>query len=201
MAHTIPSAARIDAGPGVHRGHIHELAAGRRWRISARSFFQTRPDGVDALAELVAAAAAESPSPGVAVDLYSGVGLFAGVLAERGWDVVAVEGAASAADDATVNVLGLAVKVVQADVTKWNPVSADLVVADPSRSGLGRPGVATVAGTRAARLVLVSCDAASLARDAGLLAGAGYHLTSLTPVDLFPHSFHVEVVAVFDRLA
>ena len=56
-----------------------------------------------------------------------------------------------------------------------------------------------VAGSGARRLVLVSCDAASLGRDAALLRDAGFALTSLTPVDLFPHTFHVEVVTVFDR--
>ena len=89
---------------------------------------------------------------------------------------------------------------VRADVTKWTPTPADLVVADPSRAGLGRGGIAVIAATGAHRVVLVSCDAASLGRDAALLRGAGYRLTSATPVDLFPHTFHVEVVTVFDRL-
>ena len=54
-------------------------------------------------------------------------------------------------------------------------------------------------GTGAVRVVLISCDAASLARDASLLRSDGYSLTSVTPVDLFPHTFHIEVVSVFDR--
>jgi len=73
------------------------------------------------------------------------------------------------------------------------------VIADPSRRGLGRTGVAAVVGTGARRLVLVSCDAASLARDVALLGRAGFALTSLTPVDLFPHTAHVEVVTVLYR--
>ena len=78
-------------------------------------------------------------------------------------------------------------------------LSRPLVVADPSRKGLGRRGVAAVNRSGARRLVLVSCDAASLGRDLALLRDAGYALTALTPVDLFPHTFHVEVVTVFDR--
>jgi tRNA/tmRNA/rRNA uracil-C5-methylase (TrmA/RlmC/RlmD family) len=113
--------------------------------------------------------------------------------------VTAVETARSAVADARVNLRGLDVKVVRGDVTKWTAREADLVVADPSRAGLGRAGVAVIEATGARRLVLVSCDAASLGRDAGLLRAAGYGLTSLTPVDLFPHTPHVEVVSVYDR--
>jgi 23S rRNA (uracil1939-C5)-methyltransferase len=170
-----------------------------RWRISADSFFQSRADGVDELAAIVGRAADELGDPTTALDLFSGVGLFAGVLSARGWSVTTVESAQSAVADARVNLRPFGATIVAADVTKWSPVPADLVVADPSRRGLGRNGVATVAGSGARRLVLVSCDAASLGRDCALLAGAGYTLSALTLVDMFPHTFHVEVVSVFDR--
>ena len=123
--------------PGdVRSDWVHELAAGRTWRVSAASFFQSRPDGVDALADLVVSAASDV-EPTVAVDLYSGVGVFAGVLAARGWSVTAVEGSATAVRDAEANLAGLGVRVVRADVTRWYPEQAALVVADPSRAGLG----------------------------------------------------------------
>jgi tRNA/tmRNA/rRNA uracil-C5-methylase (TrmA/RlmC/RlmD family) len=178
---------------------VHELAAGRRWRISADSFFQTRADGVDALAELVSNAALEAGPAGAAIDFYSGVGVFAGVLAGGGWSVTTIEGSRSACGDARVNLADLDVDVVCGDATTWTPPSAELVVADPSRTGLGRRGVAAVVATGARRVILVSCDAASLGRDAGLLREAGYALASVTPVDLFPHTAHVEVVTVYDR--
>ena len=98
-----------------------------------------------------------------------------------------------------MNLGQLGVDTVRADVGRWTPPISDLVVADPSRAGLGRPGVDVVAASRAHRVVLVSCDAASLGRDAALLGGAGYSLSYATPIDLFPHTFHVEVVSVFDR--
>ncbi len=183
----------------VRRHDLHEFAAGRLWRVSARSFFQTRPDGIDALAALVKVAASECGPPAAAIDLYSGVGIFAGVLAEQGWSVTAVEGDSSSARDARANLSGLDVRVVHGDVTKWAPSPAEFVVADPSRTGLGQKGVATITRTGAGRLVLVSCDAESLGRDTAMLRDAGFGLTSLTEVDLFPHTFHVEVVAVFDR--
>jgi 23S rRNA (uracil1939-C5)-methyltransferase len=183
----------------VRSDFVHELAADRRWRISAGSFFQSRADGVDALADLVRAAADEMGAPTTALDLYSGVGLFAGVLAARGWSVTAVESARPAVEDARANLRDLDVATVVADATKWSPTTADFVVADPSRRGLGKAGVDVVDASGARRVVLVSCDAASLGRDVGLLRAAGFELTRLTPVDLFPHTFHVEVVTVCDR--
>jgi 23S rRNA (uracil1939-C5)-methyltransferase len=183
----------------VRTDHVHELAAGHRWQVSARSFFQARPDGVDALAELVAEAAGELAPAARALDLYSGVGVFAGVLTTRGWSVTAVESDRHAVDDARVNLRELGAKVVRADVTRWRAPRAELVVADPSRAGLERRGVQVIATSSPRRVVLISCDAGSLARDASALGRIGYRLTSATPVDLFPHTFHVEVVSVFDR--
>jgi 23S rRNA (uracil1939-C5)-methyltransferase len=200
LAATKPRRARSGLVPDdVRADHVHELAAGREWRISAGSFFQNRADGVDALAERVVDAAGELGDPTTALDLYSGVGIFAGVLAERGWKVTAVEGGRSEHADARQNLRGLPARTVRADVTTMTPPRADFVVADPSRAGLGRAGVATVVASRPRRVVLVSCDAANLGRDAGLLRDAGYGLSAVTAVDLFPHTPHVEVVTVFDR--
>ncbi len=199
LALPTPARAKLDVPVDVRRDHLHEMAAGLEWQISARSFFQSRPDGVDALATAVAAAADEVGPAGRALDLYSGVGVFAGVLATRGWTVTAVESSPSAVRDARTNLRKLEVSSVRADVTTWKPARSDLVVADPSRAGLDKRGVDVVAASRARRLILVSCDAASLGRDAALLRRAGYALTYATPIDLFPHTFHTEVVSVYDR--
>lgn len=187
---TIPADAR--------RKHVHEKVAGRTWRISARSFFQSRVDGAEALCGLIAGAA-DTLETGVALDLYSGVGLFAGVLADRGWSVTSVESSAHAVRDARVNLRETSVDIVRADVAKWRPPAADLVVANPSRKGLGKRGLATAVASGARRVVLVSCDVAAFGRDADLLRSAGYALTSVIPVDMFPHTFHVEIVSLFDR--
>jgi tRNA/tmRNA/rRNA uracil-C5-methylase (TrmA/RlmC/RlmD family) len=88
---------------------------------------------------------------------------------------------------------------VESDVGRWRATRADIVVADPSREGLGRRGVDALVATGATRLVLVSCDAVSLARDAALLAAHGFRHGGSTVVDLFPHTPHVEVVTTFDR--
>ena len=186
------------------RAWLHEEVAGRRWMISARSFFQTRPDGAEALVEKVRDLVAGVLGPDLRlVDLYAGVGLFAGTLGGGGGagHIVAVESGASAAHDARANLadLGDMVTVVKADVDRWRPSPADLVIADPARKGLGVAAVERVAATGAPTVVLVSCDPASLGRDAGLLTAAGYRLTDVTLVDLFPHTPHIEAVSRFVR--
>jgi 23S rRNA (uracil1939-C5)-methyltransferase len=192
----VVGAAQLEAGK---RAWYHEEVAGRSWRISARSFFQARPDGAEALVELVRAALAGVEGQGLA-DLYGGVGLFAGTVG-RGWPgrVVLVEQSPSAVADARINVVPDGVKVARAEVGRWKVGHTAAVVADPPRAGLQRAGVRAVGAIRPERVALVSCDAASLARDARLLADAGYELAAATLVDLFPHTSHVEVVTRFDR--
>lgn len=178
------------------RAWIHEEVGGRRFRISARSFFQTRADGAHALVDTVRAAIVsdDGTSAGRLVDLCAGVGLFSSLVPAD--SVVAVESNRSAVADARINLAdrGGAVEIVPTTFEKWTPSSADVVIADPSRSGLGRVGVASVVATGAQRVALVSCDAASLGRDVGLFAAAGYTARKVTLVDLFPDTSHVEAV-------
>jgi 23S rRNA (uracil1939-C5)-methyltransferase len=188
------------------RAWIHEEVAGRRWRISAESFFQTRPDGAAALVEAVRGAVhadggvTHSTGRGVTVlDAYCGVGLFAGALLDgrEGWRGVAVERSRSSVADARRNLADLPVRVVRSPVERFGAPRADVVVADPARSGLGRAGVASLVASRAARIVLVSCDAAAAGRDTALLVAEGFLPLRSTVVDLFPHTHHVEVVTSF----
>lgn len=172
----------------------YEEICGRRLRFSARSFAQASAEGAELLVDVVSQALQGAPS-GPMVDAYGGVGLFAATL---GGDrpVVVVEASASAVADAAVNLSGRpGALVVHADVGRWPATPAAVVVADPPRSGLGRLGAAVLAATGATHLALVSCDPASLARDAGLLAGHGFTLEWSTVVDLFPGTPHVEVVS------
>jgi len=192
----VVSSGELEAGK---RAWLHEEVAGRRWRISARSFFQARPDGAEALVTAVAEAIQGAlPTGGHLVDLYGGVGLFAGALPVDG-SISLVEHSASAVADARVNLADRDVRIVRADVDHWGAAHADVVVADPPRTGLGARGVSKVVATHAPRLALVSCDPAALGRDARLLAEAGYELQTVLLVDLFPHTSHVEVVSRFDR--
>ena len=196
----------VDGMAGGVMLSLRERVAGRWWHISAPSFFQTRPDGAEALAAVVGSAVADLRSQGadgdgLLVDAYAGVGLFAGVARHQGWKgrITAVERAGSSTDDARVNLADDDVNVVTSAVERWAPEPAAVVVADPARSGLGRKAVDVIAATGAVGVVLVSCDAASLGRDAALLAAHGYaHRTSVV-IDVFTHTHHVEVVSSFSR--
>ena len=179
-------------------GVIHEVAGDRRWRISARSFFQPSPQAADALVEEVRDAVGDIHG-GTMVDLASGVGLFAGTVGAPFREVVAVEAAPTAVADAEVNLADLPVRTVRSTIERWTPERAEVVVADPPRAGLAAAGVDRVVATGAPTVVLVSCDAASLGRDAGLLAAAGYRLERSRVLDLFPQTSHVEVVSRFVR--
>ena len=187
-----------DALAGGRRAWLHETVASVSFRVSADSFFQARPDGAAALVELVGQAVADAPPNATMVDLYGGVGLFAATVgSER--PVVLVERSRSSVADAKVNLAHRDATIVAVSVEKWRPSQAQVVVADPPRSGLGRRGVDQVGRTRASHLALVSCDAGALGRDAALLRDAGWRFDGSTLVDLFPDTPHVEVVSRFVR--
>jgi tRNA/tmRNA/rRNA uracil-C5-methylase (TrmA/RlmC/RlmD family) len=193
-----PARSVLDLPPYVEQGpqaHVHEVIHGRTLRVSINAFFQSRTDGAVALARIVRDAVGRDR---IVADLYCGVGLFAATLDEPR-RVIAVERGRSATADAKHNLRGLPARVVGADVGRWKGTKTDVVIADPSRSGLGKDGARTVVACDADRVVLVSCDAAALARDVGLLAAAGYAPVSVTLVDLFAHTPHIECVTVLDR--
>jgi 23S rRNA (uracil1939-C5)-methyltransferase len=181
------------------RSWIHEEAAGRRWRISAGSFFQASPEGAEALVASVQAFADRlAPGEGPMADLCSGVGLFAGTVG-AGRRSIAVERSSSAVADARVNLADDQVRLVKVALARWRPSPADLVIADPARAGLGADGVRAVTGTGAGACVLVSCDPASLGRDAALLLAAGFEHAGTDVLDLFGYSSHIEAVSGFVR--
>lgn len=195
-----PDVAVVGSGEPEHAALIRETVTGHTFGISPRSFFQTRADGADALVATVDSLIGPGAG-GTLVDLCCGVGLFAATIGTRFGRIVAVESNRSAVADARRNLehLGERVTLRRETFERWSPVPADVVIADPSRSGLGKVGVANVAATGASVVVLVSCDAGSLGRDAGLLAGHGYVLDAVTLVDLFPDTAHVEVVSRYHR--
>ncbi|HTX28673.1 MAG TPA: class I SAM-dependent RNA methyltransferase [Streptosporangiaceae bacterium] len=189
------------------RSYLSQRAAGRDWRVSAGAFWQVHPGAADALVGAVTAWL--DPQPGdVALDLYCGVGLFAGVLAPAvgpGGTVIGVEGDQAAVRDARHNLRQWPwARVHRADVAvilrpgeRRALPAARLVVADPPRSGLARE-VVEYLGTPengATRLAYVSCDPATLARDIGLLTARGWVLYGLRAFDAFPMTHHVECIA------
>ena len=138
------------------------------------------------------------------VDLYAGVGLFAVALAAAGATGLAVEGdRSSAADlDANASVWRARLRTMRASVedavTMPLDPAPDLVVLDPPRTGVTPEALRGVTAWAAPRVIYVSCDPPTLARDAARLAEHGYALTALEAFDLFPNTPHVEVLATFD---
>jgi tRNA/tmRNA/rRNA uracil-C5-methylase (TrmA/RlmC/RlmD family) len=181
-----------------------EHAIGRDWRIPAGGFWQVHPGAPEALVSAVLSVIDVRPSD-VCVDLYAGVGLFAGALAPLAptGRVVAVESEGAAAAAARTNLADLDnVSVVTGRVDRWlvrSKPKADVVVLDPPRKGAGRAVVDGIAATGARRVVHVACDPSSLARDVSLFAGHGYQLEALRAFDLFPMTAHVECVALLVR--
>jgi tRNA/tmRNA/rRNA uracil-C5-methylase (TrmA/RlmC/RlmD family) len=187
------------------RSFLSQRAAGRDWRVSAGAFWQVHPAAADALAEAVMTGL--RPQAGdVALDLYCGAGLFAGVLAASvgpGGAVIGVEADGVAVRDARHNLREWPwARVHRGDVAavlrRGGLPPARLSVADPPRSGLAREVIdyLSMPGNGAERLGYVSCDPATLARDIGLLAQRGWTLDGLRAFDAFPMTHHVECVAI-----
>jgi len=179
-----------------------EHVAGRDYRISAGSFFQVNTAGAEALVALVRDYLAPQGDE-ILLDLYCGVGLFGLALADSVDRVVGVESDPSAAADFRHNARGLGhVELAEGEAQQMLPRiggPVDLAVLDPPRAGAGEAVVAELARLSPRRIVYVSCDPATLARDARHLVDAGYALAEVQPVDLFPQTFHIESVALFTR--
>jgi 23S rRNA (uracil1939-C5)-methyltransferase len=183
------------------KGNWREKLAGRSYRVSAPSFFQVNT----AVAEVLVATvleALDADGTDRVLDLYAGVGTFTIPLTDVAGEVVAIEGAGSAVRDLNGN---LEDAQVWADVMPGDAARAlsdagafDLAVVDPPRAGMTPDVLRALVRAHARRICYVSCDAATLARDARALTDAGYRLVAATPIDLFPQTWHVETVAVFE---
>jgi 23S rRNA (uracil1939-C5)-methyltransferase len=171
------------------------------WTRQAASFFQANRFLVGSLARAVL----DGVDGQHVADLYAGVGLFAVALAARGHHVVAVEGDRTSGRDLAANAepYGTRLRAVRSSVEDaFRTIGKerfDTIVLDPPRSGVSPAALAAAISLRAPRVVYVSCDPATLARDGARLRASGYNLTSLRAFDLFPNTAHVEAVAVWQR--
>jgi 23S rRNA (uracil1939-C5)-methyltransferase len=171
------------------------------WVRSAASFFQGNRFLVGDLVAAVLSAARGSR----VLDLYAGVGLFAVALAASGTHVTAVEADPASANDLEANAshwpdhLRVVRTLVETEVPRMAPGDFDTIVLDPPRTGASPEALSEIVRLSAARIVYVSCDPATLARDAKVVVAAGYGLTSIAGFDLFPNTPHVETLAIFDR--
>ena len=182
------------------RGTVRETVAGHEYAVSMGSFFQSSPEA----AELIIASVGRALDGlgiegGSLLDAYGGVGLFSLAFSQRFDELVLVESSPHACRDAVRNLAECAAVIEQSDMDHWEPMEVDVVIADPARQGLGKLGSAAVIDTGAPTVVLVSCDPVAGARDAQLLAAAGYELQGVEVLDIFPETHHVEVVSTFSR--
>lgn len=205
--------------PGHDVPALVHTAAGRGWRVTGAGFWQVHPGAADALTGAVVEGLAPRDGHSL-LDLYAGVGLFAGVLARLVGPtgrVTAVESDRTAVADARVNLRDLpSTRVVPARVDASlgmhlprdpqlprGAVDAtphvDLVVLDPPRTGARSAVVHAITALTPERVAYVACDPAALARDLATFAADGYRLTGVRAFDLFPMTHHVEVVATLGR--
>jgi 23S rRNA (uracil1939-C5)-methyltransferase len=189
-------------------GHVREEALGPAFLVSPTSFFQTNVAAAATLVRLVVEALPGESGRRV-LDLYSGSGLFALPIALRGHAVTAVEESRKATRDADLNRrrngvgedrLKLVCASVEQALPRLRAGAFDAVILDPPREGCPPGVVREVFGRlRPARGMLVSCNPEALARELPLAVEAGYRVLRVQPVDMFPHTPHVEAVAVLAR--
>ncbi len=200
----------IAATPGDEvelRSWNREIVVGAiRYLASPGAFFQANTAVASLLVDAVLAGLSLQGEEQV-LDLYCGIGLFTVPIGQRCRTVWGVEDNPVAVADTLENVerTGVAATIVEATVTdalqleEVIEIAWDAVVVDPPRTGLETSVTTALCALRPPRLVYVSCEPATLARDARLLCDGGYHLASVQPFDMFPQTHHVECVAIFTR--
>ncbi len=197
-----PTMQSLDIEVDTGQPRYWEELAGRRFRISSPSFFQVNTRQAATLFDVVWGRLNLSGRETV-VDAYAGVGTFAVLLAPYAKRVLAIEESAAAMKDAEANTEGLEnVELVLGrteEVLAGLPKAPDAVVLDPPRSGCLAGTLEALAERPPARVVYVSCEPATLARDLRFLCDAAYELLEVQPIDMFPHTYHVEAVATLQR--
>ena len=187
---------------------IEDELCGFRFRLSPRSFYQVNPAQAERLYEL-AVSLAELKRNETVLDLYCGTGTITLALSRAAGKAVGVEIVPQAIEDAKENARRNGVENTEffcADASEAarrfaaKGTRPDCIVVDPPRKGLAPDVIDAIAEMSPARLVYVSCDPATLARDVSLLTARGYDLKSAEAIDMFPRTFHVETVVLMTRM-
>ena len=186
---------------------IHDELDGIRFAISARSFYQVNPAQTVALYRKAVEYAGLTGRETV-IDAYCGIGTISLFLARRAGKVYGVESVPEAVEDARRNAAlnGIAnasfeVGLAEEVIPRWREagVAADVIVVDPPRKGCDAQLLDTIVRMRPKRVVYVSCNPATLARDLAVLEAGGFRTVEVQPVDMFPHTGHVECVVLLVR--
>jgi 23S rRNA (uracil1939-C5)-methyltransferase len=211
MANVNAKKASVAVGTEEHllagRDHINESLGGLTFQVSANSFFQTNSAQAERLFGIVIEAC-ELRGHETVIDLYSGTGAISLLLARRCRRVFGIEVVAAAVEDAVRNARANSIDTctfLSGEVRHHLPeliragVEAEVVVADPPRAGFHPKALRALATLGPSRIVYVSCNPSTLARDVGDLTRVGYRLEWVQPVDMFPHTPHIEAVARLTR--
>ena len=187
--------------------YITDILCGLTFRISPLSFYQVNRDQAEKLYSKAAEYAALSGSETV-LDLYCGAGTIGLSMAKNAKEIIGVEIVPEAIEDAKINaqingitntrfICGDAAKA--AEILKNEGIRPNVIILDPPRKGCSPDMINTAAQMQPERIVYVSCDPATLARDCGLFAALGYIAAKATPVDMFPRTGHVETVVLLSQ--
>lgn len=190
------------------RSYIEEELLGCRFRISSKSFYQINPY---ATAKLYSKAVefAELTGKETLIDLYCGTGTIGMIASKHAKRVYGIEIVPQAIEDAKINAEVNHIDNIQfinADALKGaqmllrSKIKPDVVIVDPPRKGCSSDTLAAIVKMSPERLVYVSCDPATLARDVRILSDNGYELKLVQPVDLFPQTVHVETVVLMSKV-
>jgi 23S rRNA (uracil1939-C5)-methyltransferase len=181
--------------------YIVVRALDRPFRVSAGSFFQVNTAMAGKMAEDLLTNLPISPNTTL-LDVYCGVGLFSAFLAPRVGRLIGIESSPSACEDFVVNLDEFEnVELYEAPAEEVLPaldVHPDILLVDPPRAGLDRRALDAILTMKPGTLAYVACDPATLGRDAARLIAGGYQLKQVTPFDLFPQTYHIESISIFE---
>ena len=195
------------------KDHLEDVLCGKRFRIAPGAFYQVNHDAAELLYGLAADRAVTGAKNGLLLDLYCGAGTIGLSMAERFAEVIGIEivpeAVASATENARLNGVqnaqfycgdaAEAALLLAAAEQARGTLHPDVVVLDPPRKGCDRGLLEFLAARRVPRIVYVSCGPDTLARDCAILRELGYEIGTVTPVDLFPRTGHVESVVCLTR--
>jgi len=183
--------------------HIIIRALDRDFKVSAASFFQVNTVMAGKMIEHLLTNLPISPTTTL-LDLYCGVGLFSAFFAPKCKTVIGIESSPSACEDFIVNLDEFDnVELYEGeaeDAISHLEARPDVVVVDPPRAGLDKRVVDGILKLNPKHIAYVSCDPSTLARDAARLIVGGYKLNDVTPFDLFPQTFHIESISLFEKM-
>ena len=190
-------------------GNIYDTIGQYKYRISANSFFQTNTLQAELLYN-TALEYADLNGDEIVYDLYSGAGTISIYVSGKAKKVYAIESVEAAVSDAFVNadlneidnvefILGDLNKSFLPVLREKSIPQPDIIIADPPRSGMNPKTVKDILHLAPRKIVYVSCNPTTQMRDIKLLAESGYKLIKMKPVDMFPHTYHIENVALLEK--